>query len=271
MAQQASIALANPLSAEQARMRTTLLGSLLNIARHNHLHGAGALRVFEAGAVYLPVDGEVLPDEPFHIGALLSGPARQATWRDSAPPRADFYAAKGVLGGLLDALRIAWRLAPSEQPFLHPGRAADVFCAERRVGWLGEIHPQVAGAWELPDTVAAFELDLDALPEPASASYKDLTSFPELREDLAVVVAEATSVAEALSVVERSGSPLLVRVEIFDVYRDAERLGEERKSLGLRLAFRAADRTLTDEEVAEQRQAIITALAEELGGSLRDS
>ncbi len=119
--------------------------------------------------------------------------------------------------------------------------------------------------------MALFELDLDVVPIPPTAMYTDLMSFPEVREDLAVVVAEDTPAAQVLGTLERAGAPLLEQAEVFDVYRDPERLGEGRKSLAIRLTFRAADRTLTDQDVARQRQKIAAALEEELGGRVRDS
>jgi phenylalanyl-tRNA synthetase beta chain len=119
--------------------------------------------------------------------------------------------------------------------------------------------------------VAAFELNLDAVPEPEAVLYAELPSFPEVREDLAVVVSQDTTAAQVVEVVRRSGLPLISGVEVFDVYRDRERLGEGKVSLALRLSFRAADRTLTDQEVAAQRQGIIEALASELSGRVRAS
>ncbi|HEY6396721.1 MAG TPA: phenylalanine--tRNA ligase subunit beta, partial [Solirubrobacteraceae bacterium] len=192
-----AIELENPMSAEQSRLRTTLLGSLLDIARQNQSRGANAIRVFEAGAVYLPDGPDALPREPFHAAALLIGPVRPATWRDPAPPQADFFAVKGVLQALLEALRAPWSVRSSQQNrFLHPGRASEiVLTGIASAGWLGELHPEVAAQWDLGGTVAAFELDLDLVPEPPTATYADVTSFPEVREDLAVVVAEEVSAA----------------------------------------------------------------------------
>ncbi|HWD85676.1 MAG TPA: phenylalanine--tRNA ligase subunit beta [Solirubrobacteraceae bacterium] len=266
-----AVTLANPLSGDLGQLRTTLLTSLLDVARRNRAHGAQSLRLFEMGAVYLRTSDGELPREPQHAGALLRGPLRPPTWRDPSPDAADFFAIKGVLGALLDSLGISWALHPGTQSFLHPGRSARIDVAGRQAGWLGELHPTIASEWELPDKVALFELDLDVLPIPATAVYTDLTSFPEVREDLAVVVAEDTPAAQVLETLERAGAPLLEHAEVFDVYRDPERLGEGRKSLAIRLAFRAADRTLTDQDVARQRQKIAAALEEELGGRVRDS
>ncbi|MDE3131137.1 MAG: phenylalanine--tRNA ligase subunit beta, partial [Acidobacteriota bacterium] len=216
------------------------------------------------------LSAQSLAEEPHHLGALLAGPVRRATWRDQHPPQADFYAIKGTLTGLLSALGVDWEVqAPAPAPFLHPGRAATVLVDGQQVGWLGEIHPSVAGRWEFDDTVAAFELDLSAIRPPPAVQFQDLVSFPAVHEDLAVVVAEAVTAAELLRVIGAAGAPLVQECEIFDVYRDEQRLGAGRKSVAVRLSYRAGDRTLTDEEVARQRQFIVNALAAELDGTIR--
>jgi phenylalanyl-tRNA synthetase beta chain len=269
LGEQPAVVLENPLSTEQSRLRTELLSSLLDVARHNRSHGAANLRLFEAGAVFLPDDGRQLPREPHHLAALLTGAVRPATWREPSPPCADFFVAKGVLTGLLKELRADWEVERSSEPFLHPGRAATILIDGQAAGWVGEVHPLVAAAWDLTDTVAAFELDLDAVPEPATVIYEDVTSFPEVREDLAVVVSDEVSAARVAEVVRRSGAPLVRSVEVFDVYRDAERIGAGNVSLALHVIYGAPDRTLTDEEVAHRREAITAALAEQLGGRVR--
>jgi len=288
-----AVELENPMSADQSRLRTTLLGSLLDAARYNRARGAGAVRLFEAGAVYLAsADGErepgslapaklptesaptgsALPREPYHLGAVLIGQARPATWRDPAPRQADFFAAKGALTGLLRTLRAPFSVEGASEPFLHPGRSAAVLVGGDRVGWLGEIHPLVAREWDLDEVVGGFEIDLDAVIEHAAgvAIFEDVTSFPEVREDLAVVVGDGVSADEVLAVVRRAGGSLLAAAEVFDVYRDAERIGAGKVSLALRLSFRGPDRTLTDAEVASLRVQITSALEDELNGSIRD-
>jgi phenylalanyl-tRNA synthetase beta chain len=263
------VELENPLSREQSVMRVELLSSLLDFARHNRSRGAGALRLFEAGAVYL-ADGEGrLPREPYHVAALLSGTVRSPTWRDPSPGEADFFAAKGVLAGLVDSLRAAWTLEATQEPFLHPGRAARIVVDGQPAGWLGEVHPQVTAEWDLEDPVAAFELDLDSVPEPAHLIYEDVLSFPEVREDLAVIVPDRVTAARVIEVIRAAGAPLLQSAQVFDVYRDPGRIGEGNVSLALRLSYRAADRTLTDEEVAAKRAEISQALADEVEGRIR--
>jgi phenylalanyl-tRNA synthetase beta chain len=258
------------MSAEHAQMRTTLLGSLLDVARRNVTHGKPDVAIFEAGAVYRPVDHQPLPAEPYTVGVLLTGAVRPASWREPAPPAADFFAAKGVLASLLDALRVDWSVVEGSEPFLHPGRAASVAVAGSPVGWLGELHPSIAAGWEIGTSVACFELDLDAAIEavPGPVRYEDYTSFPEVRQDLAVVVPQNVAAAQVVGVVREAGGPLLASAEVFDVYRGAQ-IGADEVSLALRLAFRSPERTLTDEEVAERRAAIESALSEQVGGRIR--
>jgi phenylalanyl-tRNA synthetase beta chain len=135
-------------------------------------------------------------------------------------------------------------------------------------GWIGEVHPAVAEQWDLAD-VSAFELDFAVLAAHAEyvPAYRDLTSYPEVRQDLAVIVGEDVPAEAVLAVVRREGGSLLEHAGVFDVYRGAQ-VGEGRVSLALRLAFRARDRTLTDEDVAAWREKIVSGLRE-LGGELR--
>jgi phenylalanyl-tRNA synthetase beta chain len=274
------VSLRNPMSADQSRLRTTLIGSLLDVAARNHARGATAVALFESGAVYEPreVESSQPPatDEPHHLGALLSGPVRPATWREPAPRAADFFAAKGALGGLLDALQAPWEVSagvdPGVAPFLHPARQATVIVDGVAAGWVGELHPVVAGGWDLEHAVAAFELDLDLVAEHVRPpAFRDVTSFPEVREDLAVIVADTVRAGDVLATVREAGGPLLAGAEVFDVYRDSERVGEGKVSLALRLRFEARDRTLTDEEVSGRRRRIAKALTERLEGRVRDS
>jgi phenylalanyl-tRNA synthetase beta chain len=271
------VILANPLSEEQSAMRTTLLGSLLDIAARNTARGAGDLALFEAGAVYLdspPAEGEFVGRqpapfaEPFRLGAVATGSLGERSWRGGAEA-ADFFALKGVLEALVGQLGVEPAFAPAEEPLLHPGRSAVVSVGEATIGWLGEVHPLVCRTWDL-DAAVAFELDLAPLLDAATVgeeSYEDVTTFPAVYQDLAVVVPAETPAAEVRAAVMAGGGDLLRAAEVFDLY-EGEQLGENRKSLALNLEFRADDRTLTDEEVTERREAIKAKL-DEIGGSLR--
>jgi phenylalanyl-tRNA synthetase beta chain len=261
----------NPLSEDQSELRALLLPSLLDAAAYNAARDAEDLALFETGSVYVADGDGTLPDERRHMGALLTGTVQPATWRSSAGPAADVFGAKGVLAAVLDALRLEWSVEPATEPFLHPGRAAAVHAGGGAVGWLGEVHPLVIRAWDLPDAVAGFELDLDRVAELAAGRvelFEDVTSFPAVRQDLAIVLSDDVPAARALDVVREAGGELLAGARVFDAYR-GEQVGEGQVSVAVALEFRAPDRTLTDEEVNERRAAIAAALASELGAELR--
>jgi phenylalanyl-tRNA synthetase beta chain len=277
------IKVANPLSLDHSQLRTTLLGSLLDAARYNLAHGAERVAAFESGRAYL-AEGErgagVLGGafagqrpspayEPQRICALAVGSLGPPSWRGEPAP-ADFFSLKAALEALCTQLGAALAVEPGSEPFLHPGRAAKVLIGGAAAGWLGELHPLVAREWKL-ESAAGFEIDLAVLAAAASLGregYEDVTSFPAVQEDLAVAFDEEIPAAEVREAVLEAGGELLRSAEVFDLYR-GEQVGEGRKSLALRLTFRAPDRTLTDEEVAGLRERIRSRLAE-IGGSLRE-
>jgi phenylalanyl-tRNA synthetase beta chain len=272
----AAVALRNPMSEDQSVLRTTLLGSLLDVARRNRARGMPNVRLFETGAIYLdqPRSGEPtaaerrsdpLPEERRHLAALLIGPMRPPSWREADPPVADLFAVKGVLDALMRAIRAPWSVERATEPFLHPGRSARVLVGGEPAGWLGELHPAVARDWDL-EGGAGFELDLAVLERAATyvTRYEDLTSFPAVLQDRAWWFAADVPAADVLATVREAGGALLRSAEIFDVYPSGDRV-----SLAVRLEFRAADRTLTDDEVAQRRERIDAAVAERLGGEPR--
>jgi phenylalanyl-tRNA synthetase beta chain len=289
----AGIVLANPLSEDQSTMRTTVLGSLLDVAQRNLARGADSVALFESGRVYLPDPAgsqKAVPDqghrgpdvlagdfpgersapdrEPHRIGCLAVGPLTAKSWRSGGEP-ADFFALKGVVEALAGQLGTTIACEPTEEPFLHPGRSAAVSVGGIAAGWIGELHPLVCRAWDI-EAAVGFEVDLAALVAAATAgeeAYEDVTTFPAVYQDLAVIVPIDRPAAELRQAVLASGGELLHAADVFDLY-EGEQVGEGRKSLALRLEFRASDRTLTDDEVSEQRAAIEAAL-EKIGGSLR--
>ena len=286
------VALENPMSEQQSLMRTTVLGSLLDAARLNVAHGHSDLMLLEQGTVYRWRDGAPgsdgasangasprrggmdhrLPHEHRALGAVLAGRLNPSSWGTPDPPRAGYFAAKGLLEAVFRALRVELSVEPATEPFLHPGRSARVLAGAdgEPLGWVGELHPLVAREHDLEDGAAGFEVDLDRLVTHADAvpTYRDLTSFPALRQDLAVAVADDVPAAAVLASVRRAGGDLLADARVFDVYRGAQ-VGEGRKSLALNLAFRAPDRTLSDDDVAPLREQIVAALQSDLGGELR--
>ncbi len=289
------VATHNPISADHSALRTTLLGGLLDAARHNVARDVERVALFESGRVFArraaPAEGGPLAGafsgtipapvrEAHRIGAVVVGELSPPSWR-GAPPPADgqgFFALKGALelladrvGGELETAspRVGAEPARSHEPFLHPGRSARIVADGQDAGWIGELHPLVAREWDLPATTA-FELDLAALLAIATAGeerYRDLTTHPSVRQDLAVTIPEDVPAAKVREAVRAGGGELLAAADVFDVYR-GEQVGEGNRSLALRLEFRAPDRTLTEAEVNELREEIRRALTE-IGGSLR--
>ena len=244
------VQVANPMSEDHAVLRTTLLGSLLDIARYNAARGAGDLALFERGAIYLD-NGDELPLEVDALGAVLAGRVAPQSWRDGSRATWDFFAARALVGAVLDTLRAPWDVRPPGHPFLHPGRAARVFSGEVELGWVGELHPLVARAWDLEGSVAVFELDLGlAIAQmPEALPFRPYSSFPPALRDLAVVRPAGITAAEIVGAARGHAD----EAEVFDVYGD---------SLAMHLVFRAPDRTLTDDEVDARMEAIVEALRE---------
>ncbi len=277
------VALENPISEEQSIMRPTLLGSLLDTARYNAYRNGPDLALFESGTVYRAREegagGESPAVEHHALGALLSGALVLRSWR-SQPVQADFFAAKALLEGLLERFHVDWWVEPSpDWPFLHPGRSAAVLAhpasgAEQaggeplRLGLLGELHPLVAGAWDLERT-AVFVIDAGKLAQaaPEVPAFRGFGAFPALRQDIAVTLPADVALEQVLARVRSAAGATLEDAHVFDVY-SGEQVGEGRRSLALALSFRDAERTLTDEDVTPLRARILAALAE-LGGELR--
>jgi len=288
------LALSNPLSEDHSVMRPLLLPGLLDAARRNAAHGAAGVALFESAHVYAPggdltaphgsPEGASPADERHHLAGLLTQSA-PATWRSPAGA-ADFFAAKGYVEALLSVAGLEMRVeATADLPYLHPGRAARALVATATpdggdvalvdVGWIGELHPLVAREWDLDSSaatggVAGFELDVDVLAELTDgvlATYEDVTSFPAVLQDIAVVAPADVSAATVEATVTAAGGDLLAATGVFDVYA-GEQVGEGNRSLALWLEFRAPDRTLTEDEVVERRNAIVAAL-EQIGGRIR--
>ncbi len=273
------VTIENPLSEAQSTMRPTLLGSLLDAARHNVARNGPDVAIFESGTVYRASPDGRLADEHHELGALLSGSLAGRSWRGERG-EADFFAAKALLGALLDKLHVDWSVQARSWPFLHPGRSAAVLAGTETLGFLGEVHPLVASAWDLPHSgtpsgaqaggrTAAFAVDLGkvAAASPPVIAFQDFAAVPSLRRDLAVTLPETVSAEEVLARVRDASGKMLKDASVFDVYT-GEQVGADRRSLALALSFRATEKTLTDDDIAPVRERIVAALAE-LGGELR--
>jgi len=285
-----ALRLANPLSDTEPELRTSLLPGLLTTLNRNVGRGNRGLALFEMGLVYLPradapqvprprvdrrpSDDELaaldaaLPDQPRHAAVALCGDIERAGWW--GPARAVGWAdALDAARAVAEAARVELTIRPAVLPPWHPGRCAQLLVGGQVIGHAGELHPRVIAALGLPERTAAMELDLDALAPPPPVTAPELSAFPPVLLDVALVVASGVASTEVLAAVRDGAGDLLESVRLFDVFVDDVRLGSGVKSLAFALRFRAADRTLTVDEALAARDSAIALAGDRTGAQLR--
>jgi phenylalanyl-tRNA synthetase beta chain len=261
----------NPLSEEQAVMRTSLIPGLLQTARHNFDHRNEDLRIFELSKVFLPREGESLPHEPHHLAGVMAG-KRSPQLLFGGEDEVDYTDVKGALEEVLDLFYLDGIEFRSEDlpSYLDPVRAASVYRGRQRIGAVGKLHAEVEEAFDLKRPVYLFELDFDQVyelgcPHPL---FKPLPKYPSVARDMALIVDESVPVREPLGFILEQHESLLERVEVFDIYR-SKQVGEDKKSVGYRLVYRAADRSLTDEEINDIHSGLVSRVLTEFSATLR--
>jgi phenylalanyl-tRNA synthetase beta chain len=271
---QQMVELINPMSSEQNTMRRSILPGLLRSVAYNQNHGVSNVQLYETGAVFFATEGRKLPKERQMLAAVLAGSWSEKGWNDPALP-IDFFDGKGVITNLLRELNIVkLRFKPlsgEEALWLQPGRGAQVMAGSKQLGWVGEVHPRVCAAFEASAPVVAFEFDLQTLISAAEQArpYKDVPLYPAVDLDLAVIVDEDVTAEKLTQTITSAAGTLLDEVRLFDVYRDAQKLGERRKSLAFTLSYRANDRTLTLDEVEKLHQKVVAKVIGATGAEIR--
>jgi phenylalanyl-tRNA synthetase beta chain len=286
-----ALRLVNPISEDEPELRTSLLPGLLGTALRNVGRGNRELAIVEMGAVFLPsacigskppmpgvaarpTDAELaaldaaLPDQPRHLAVVLCGAFAPNGWWGTGRP-ADWADAIDAAQVVARAARTQLATRSADMAPWHPGRCAALLLGDRVIGHAGELHPRVVSALGLPERTCAMELDLDALPVPEPAAAPQISSYPPVLLDVALVVPSRVPSAAVETTLRTAAGPLLETVRLFDVYTDAERLGPDVRSLAFALRFRAADRTLTIEEANAGRDAAIAAAVEQHAAQLR--
>ncbi|UKE48677.1 phenylalanine--tRNA ligase subunit beta [Xanthomonas cerealis] len=261
------VALANPLSAELAVMRPSLLPGLVAALGRNVARQAGRVRLFELGKVFEAAVAAVAPIETQRVAAAVCGDADALQW--GLPARkVDFHDLKGDLDALASAAGARLDYRPSALPFAHPTRAADVYRDGARIGWIGQLHPRLLQALQIDVEVLGFELDLAPLAARALPRAVDLSRFPLVRRDLAFLVPEAVAWSALESSVRGAVGPLLREVVLFDRYVGP---GVEAgfKSLAMGLILQDNSRTLKDRDVDAVVADAVAALAREHDARIR--
>ena len=266
-----SVRLRNPLSEDLDSMRVMLIPNLLGVIERNQSFGTTDINIFEIGKVYhQSADGELT--EKLSVAGAMAGNMWRSAW--SLPAHAldvDFFACKGVVESLLDALGIVGaEYVETNDPLLHPTRAAKVLVGGREIGILGEVAPNVRESLDLRERPCVYELDFQALMEstPDVLKYRRLPRYPALHRHLAVVVSDETRYAELARVIEEAGGGSIEEVSLLDVYK-GKQIGPERSSLTVSMVFRSREKTLTDEEVNAVLDEVKSALSQRLGASFR--
>jgi phenylalanyl-tRNA synthetase beta chain len=260
--------LENPMSAEQAVMRTSMRASILQILSANLRRERGTVAIFEAGRVYLTVADDLPEEREVIMGAL--GGVRLGQWGEPTGEPVDFYDMKGVLEEMLERTGLDVEFRAGDEYSLLRGRTAELWAGDRKVGVAGQVHPQVASAFEITGPAFLFEVDVaQLLPEaPQVMRFKPFSRFPAVVQDLAVIV--DSSVPEARVETLIASSSLVVEARLFDVY-EGPPLSEGKRSLAFQVQFQALDRTLTDKDVADARNRLVRRLQHEVGAELRGS
>lgn len=263
--------IANPLTDDQAVMRTTLLYSLLDTMRSNANNGCHNLKIFETGKIFIDCGPGKQPLEQERLGGLMTGLAYDDFWHLKEKP-VDFYNLKGVLEDLFAALRLSGVSydASRTEPFLHPGRCCAVYVNREPVGFLGELHPDVQTAMDLKNRALVFELDIDVLSRHFTGlvNYREVSKYPAITRDVAFLIRHDIEAAEIIRLGGQTGEELLEKINIFDIYV-GEGIPEGMKSLGVRFSYRSPNRTLKDEEVNEVHRVIVGGIVTATGAKIR--
>lgn len=262
--------LLNPMSAEQSVLRRTMLPGLLRSVSYNQRRGVQDVHLYEIGSTFRMSPGRKQPKEPIALAGVLAGSWNRPAWNDDAEPLG-FFDGKGVLEALAREFGLnRFKIRAAETPFLQPGRAAEVLVNGEVVGWLGEVHPLVLGAFEADGPVTAFELALSPLVRAAvdAKPFSDVPRFPGVELDVAIVVPEDVTAERIESSMASAGGKLLESVRLFDVYRGIG-VPDGKKSLAFELVYRAPDRTLTAEEIEATHGRLVRKVCSAVGGELR--
>lgn len=259
--------LANPISADLSQMRTTLWSGLLRAMQHNLNRQAGRVRLFETGLSFVRRGEDLVQSRK--IAGVICGSALPEQWGDRQR-QADFFDLKGDVEAMLSLAgldrQVSWLSA--EHPALHPGQSTTIELNGQVIGRAGSLHPRVAEDLDLGRQVLMFELDLDAITRGSIPKFSEISSFPAIRRDIALIVSDSIPAARILECV-RTGAPEWLRdCFIFDVYA-GESIGSARKSIALGLILQDLSCTLTAEQVDEAVAAIVDRLGKDVGASLR--
>lgn len=255
-----AIKLINPLGEDQSIMRTTMLPNILEVISRNYNRKIADGRFFELSRIYLadklPLEDLAKEKETLAIGMYGD---------------VDFFDIKGVIENLMDVLNIKrYRILSSTHDSMHPGRTAELLINNKRVGYLGEVHPEVLDKYDIPVRVYAAELDFEEIIDQSNlnVSYRPLPKYPSVARDIAVVVAEEITAGQVEEIIKNKGGKLVKEVKLFDIYRGSQ-IPDGYKSMAYSIVYRSDEKTLSEDDVNKVHTRIVNSLVNQVGASLR--
>jgi len=265
---QAAIALSNPLAADMSVMRTSLLPGLVETVKYNLNRQQERVQIFECGVKYLLQDDEI--NEENTLSMMVSGNAINQHWDVEKRPF-DYYDMKADIESLLEMAGSVEgvEFTASEHPVLHPGQTAQITRNGEEMGWIGALHPALAGEMGVPSGVICCELRLDALQKGHIPQFETISKYPSIRRDIAIIVDVAITAHQVCACIKNAAGDYLQNLELFDVY-SGKGVDSERKSVALGLTLQASSRTLTEEDVEQVMGNVLTALNTECSANLRE-
>ncbi|MEE9911490.1 MAG: phenylalanine--tRNA ligase subunit beta [Deltaproteobacteria bacterium] len=264
------VVIKNPLTDEQSVMRTTMAYGLLETLKKNINNASFNVKIFEMGRIFLRREAGQLPVEKNILSGLLSGKVSEDLWGSKI--NVDFYDLKGCLENVFYDLKLEKCRYHSEisEPFLHPGQSCGLYVNETKIGYLGQVHPDVTQKMDIKGAAYVFEINIDILESQINRriSYKDISRYPAVTRDVAFVIPASMEAEKMLEIVLSQREDLLENVVIFDIYA-GKGLDVGVKSLGLRFSYRALDRTLTDAEINSIHDQIVHNTVRLTGAKIR--
>lgn len=265
-----AIRLVNPIADNMSVMRQSLFPGLLEALKSNLNRQHDRVRLFETGHVYAKAKNSRKSEEKSRLGGLISGTTLPRQWGSSAI-EVDFFDIKGDLEALIKLTGSAagFKLQPAEHPTLQPGQCAQVFIDKKSIGFVGKLHPAHQKLYDIDQAVYLFEIDLEPLSSRTLPAFLDISKFPSMQRDLAVLVEQTVNVQQIMDLVRASAGELLKNLELFDVYRD-DNLGKNKKSFAFSLTFQSESSNLTSSEIEAVMENVVKVLEEKVGAYLRE-
>ncbi|MBU0993855.1 MAG: phenylalanine--tRNA ligase subunit beta [Proteobacteria bacterium] len=262
----------NPLTEDQAVMRTSLLPGLLETARRNISRQVTSLKIFETGKIFMGKDAITQPDEIEMVTGLITGNRERMTWH-ADPQTVDFYDLKGILESLFESLHIEniyiKKCLSDQYPYTRPGVSATIHFENQFLGLLGEVHPEVLANYNLKQSAFIFEINLDSLLPliPVIKSSADIPKYPAITRDITIIISKKSEAGQILKTIDNLNDKLVETVQLFDVY-EGKPIPEGRRSISIRITYRSQDKTLKDKNINGIHQKITDTLLKEFDATL---